>query len=78
MISQTKQWQQRTNAPTLLAISMAMRIRWYNAKHIARDGRSRTTLDAIIRCHWASICPCITPADVIVIDFGIKNQVVAL
>jgi len=36
------------NAPTLLAISMAMRIRWYGAEHIAQYGRSRATLDAAI------------------------------
>jgi hypothetical protein len=40
---------------------MAMRIRRYDAEHIAHDGRSRATLDAIGRCHWAQIfapyCP---------------------
>ena len=34
------------NAPTLLAISMAMQIRRYGAKPIAQYGRSRATLDA--------------------------------
>ena len=34
------------NAPTSLAISMAMRIRWYGAERIAQYGRSRATLDA--------------------------------
>jgi len=47
----------RKNAPTLLAISMAMRIRWYGAECIAQYGRSRATLDATGRHHWASICP---------------------
>jgi hypothetical protein len=45
------------NAPTSLAISMAMRIRWYGAKHIAQYGRSRATLDATGRRHRSSICP---------------------
>jgi hypothetical protein len=46
-----------TKALTLLAISMAMQIRWYGAKCIAQYGRSRATLDATGRRHWASICP---------------------
>ena len=50
-----RQWQ--TNAPPLQAILMAMRIRRYNDKCIAHDGRSRATLDAIGRCQWVSICP---------------------
>ena len=39
--------------------SMAMRIRWCGAKHIALYGRSRATLDATAtgRRHWASIRP---------------------
>jgi hypothetical protein len=44
-------------APTSLAISMVMRIRWYGAKHIAQYGRSRATLDATGRRHQASIRP---------------------
>ena len=36
---------------------MAMRIRRYNAEHIAQYSRSRATLDAIIHRHWLSICP---------------------
>ncbi len=36
---------------------MAMWIRQYNAKCITHDGRLRATLDAIGRCHWASMCP---------------------
>ena len=36
----------RKNAADLLAISMAMRIRWYVAERIAQYGRSRATLDA--------------------------------
>ena len=43
------------NAPTLLAISMAMRISWYGAERIAQYGRSRDTLDASGHRHWASI-----------------------
>jgi hypothetical protein len=34
------------NAPILLAIWMAMQIRWYGADRIAQYGRSRATLDA--------------------------------
>ena len=45
------------NAPTSLAISMAMRIRWYSAERIAQYGRSRATLDATGRRHRASIRP---------------------
>ena len=44
------------NAADSLAISMAMRIRRYSAKHIAQYGRSRATLDATGRHHRASIC----------------------
>ena len=51
------------NAPTLLAISMAMRIRWYGAKSIAQNGKYLSR---------------IAPADAMVIDFGVKNRVVAL
>jgi hypothetical protein len=47
----------RKKAPTSLAISMVMRIRWYGAKHIAQYGRSRATLDATGRRHQASIRP---------------------
>ena len=42
------------NAPTSLAILMAMRIRWYGAERIAQYGRSRATLDATGRRHRAS------------------------
>jgi hypothetical protein len=66
------------NAPTSLAISMAMRIRWYGAKHITQYGRSWATLDATGRRHQASICPILPPADAMVINFGLKNRVVAL
>ena len=45
------------NAPTSLAISMAMRIRWYGAERIAQYGRSRATLDATERRDRASIRP---------------------
>ena len=47
---------------------MVMRIRRYDAECIAQYGRSRATLDL----------PCIALADAMVIDFGIKNRVVAL
>jgi hypothetical protein len=36
---------------------MAMRIRRYGAKRMAQWGRSRATLDATGRRHWAIICP---------------------
>jgi hypothetical protein len=36
---------------------MAMRIRWYGAKHIAQYGKSRATLDNTGHRHWASIRP---------------------
>jgi hypothetical protein len=63
MISQTKKAattkkrQQRTKAPTLLAILMAMRIRRHNAKHITQYRRTRATLDATGSRDQASICP---------------------
>ncbi len=47
----------RKNAADLLAISMAMRIRWYVAERIAQYGRFRATLDATERRHRASIRP---------------------
>jgi hypothetical protein len=45
------------NAPTSLAISMAMQIRRYGDEHIAQYGRSRATLDATGLRYRASICP---------------------
>ena len=57
---------------------MAMRIRRYGAKCIAQYGRSRATLDASGRCHWAIIRPVLLPHHAMVLDFGVKNQVVAL
>ena len=45
------------NTPTLLAISMAMQIRWYGAGRISQYSRSRATLDATGRRHRASTCP---------------------
>jgi hypothetical protein len=39
------------------AISMAMQIRWYGAKHITQYGRSRATLNNTGRRHWVSIGP---------------------
>ncbi len=74
----TTNWRWQTNAPPLLGISTAIRIRFYNAEHITHDCRSRATLDAIRCRHWASICPISPPADVMVIKFGSKNQVEAL
>ena len=45
------------NAPTSLAISMAMQIRRYGAERIAKYGRSRATLDATEHRDRASIHP---------------------
>jgi hypothetical protein len=45
------------HAPALRAISKAMRVRRYNAKHITQYSRSRATLDATERSDRASICP---------------------
>ena len=47
----------RKNAADSLAISMAMRIRRYNAERIAQYSRSKATLDATGRRHRASIHP---------------------
>ena len=47
----------QTNAPPSLVISMAMRIRRYDAERIAQYGRSRATLDATICRHRSSIRP---------------------
>ena len=60
---------------------MAMRIRQYGAERIAQYGRSRDTLEAT-GCHWmpplGEYLPRIDPAVATVIDFGVKNRVVAL
>ena len=55
---------------------MAMRIRRYGAERIAEYGRSRATLDAAERRDWGKYR--IAPADAMVINFGVKNRVVAL
>ena len=47
------------NAPTSLAISMAMRIRWYGTERIFQYGRPRATPDA---------------TGSMVIDFGVKIE----
>jgi hypothetical protein len=60
--------------------TMDMRIRRCGANRIAQYGMSRAR--ATFRCHWTptlgQYSPCTTPADAPVIDFGVKNQVVAL
>ena len=60
---------------------MAMQIRRYGAERIAQYGRSRATLDATGRRHLAIICPVLpqrqAAVDAMVIDFGVKNRVVA-
>jgi len=45
------------NGPASLAIMLAMHIRGYGAEHITQYGRSRATLDATGRRHWASSSP---------------------
>jgi hypothetical protein len=50
---QTKQ--QQYHAPTLLAILMVVAVLRYNTAHIAQWRRSRASLEATGRCHWASI-----------------------
>ena len=45
------------NAPTLLAILMAMRINRFDVESIAQYDRSRATLDATGRRHRAIIRP---------------------
>jgi hypothetical protein len=49
--------QQSTNTPAKLAILMAMAMRWYVTAHIAQWRRSRASLEATGRHHWASIMP---------------------
>ncbi len=49
--------QQSTNTPAKLAILMAMAMRRYVTARIARWRRSRASLEATGRCHWASIMP---------------------
>jgi hypothetical protein len=46
---------QPTSGPSLLAILMAMVVRWYNTVHITQWRRSRASLEATGRSHWASI-----------------------
>ena len=43
-----------TNAPTLLAILMAITMQQYNTSRIARGRRSRASLEATGCHHWAS------------------------
>ena len=55
------QWWQSTNqwwknTPSLLAVSMAIAMRWYNTTHIAQWRRSRASLEATGCHHWPSIC----------------------
>ncbi len=51
---QTKQ--QQNSTPTLLTVLMAMAMHWYITAHIAQWRRSRASLEATGRRHWASIC----------------------
>jgi hypothetical protein len=45
---------QQKHAPTLLAISMAVAVGWYDSTYIAQWRRSRASLEATGRHHWAS------------------------
>ena len=65
-------------AHTLLAISMAMSMRWYGAKRIAHYCRSRATLDAGWTPPPGEYSSRIAPADAMVIDFDVQNRVVVL
>ncbi len=47
--------QQSTNTPKKVAVLMAMAMRWYVTAHIPQGNRSRASLEAAWRCHWASI-----------------------
>ncbi len=49
--------QQSTNTPAKLAILMAMVMHRYVTACIAQWRRSRASLEATGRCHWASIMP---------------------
>jgi hypothetical protein len=66
------------NGPALRAILMAMRIKRYSAERIPQYDRSRATLDATGRPPSGEYSPRIAPADAMVIDFGVKNRLVAL
>jgi len=59
------------NAPTSLAISMVIRIKWYGAERIAQYGRSRATLDAT---GHQKIFTHIALADAMVINFWRKKS----
>jgi hypothetical protein len=45
----------KKNRPTFLAISMDVAVHWYNTMHISQWRRSRASIEAIGRRHWASI-----------------------
>ncbi len=49
-------WQWGTNAPCLLAVLMAMVVRWSNTDGIAQCGMSRATTEATGHGHWATTC----------------------
>jgi hypothetical protein len=59
----------------LRAISKAMRVRRYDAERIAQYGSSRATLGSRATLDYL---PHIAPADAMVINFGVKNRVLAL
>ncbi len=51
---QNRRWQ--TNAPCLLAVSMAMAVRQSKTDGIVQCGMSRATLEATRRRHWMTTC----------------------
>jgi len=55
------------NAGKVLAILIAMRMRQYNARRIARWSTYRATLEATGCCHWVSACA--APAAAMVDEF---------
>ena len=57
MDSQDIKLMKEKNGLASQAILKAMRIRQYDAEHIAQYDRSKATLDATGCCHRASICP---------------------
>jgi hypothetical protein len=71
MVIQDIKLMKEKHAPALQAILKAMRVRWYDSERIAQYGRCRATLDPTERRDWACI-------RAMVINFGVKNQVVAL
>jgi hypothetical protein len=56
MVVANNKFNDEKNAGKLLAISIDMWMRWYNAGRIAQCTTSRASLEATGCCHWASAC----------------------